>query len=113
MSVEVPTYDEWCSSAEKCDECVNPLSVRAKLCWKHKIEYWQLTGTSGVGNKSHTHRVGEQPIRRPEQNNAWERGIARDDRGVRILNSAGNPIRMKEYTQHRHHIDAEVKKLRA
>lgn len=113
MTVEIPTREEWEADASACDECVNPLSIRGKPCWKHKIQYMQLNGASGVGDRSHKHRVGEQPLRRPEHNNSWERGIARDDRGVRILSSSGRPIRMKEYSENRRHIDAEVKKMRA
>ena len=113
MSVEIPTREEWEAEASSCDECENPLSLRGKPCWKHKIQYMQLSGASGIGDRSHTHRVGEQPLRRPELNNSWEKGYARDDRGVRILTSSGRPFRMKEFTENRRHIEGEIRKNRA
>lgn len=115
MTVVVPTREEWEADALACGECVDPLAPghRAKLCWKHNIQWMQIQGTSGVGPKTHIPRVTEPKLRRPEPNNGWERGIARDDRGVRILHPDGRPVRMKEYTENRHAIDAQVKRLRS
>jgi hypothetical protein len=113
VTVERLTRDEWEAEASGCDECVEPLTINGKPCWRHRMLYMQLSGTSGVGGRSHTHRLGEQKLRRSDPMNSWEKGIARDDRGVRILSSDGKPIRMKNYSENRHHIDAEVKRMRS
>jgi hypothetical protein len=113
VTIEIPTRDEWEADATGCEECVNPLSPHtAKLCWKHKIQYMQLSSASGVGSRSHTHRVTEEKLRRPDLNNSWEKGFARDERGVRILTSSGRPIRNKEYSTNRHHIDGELRRMK-
>jgi len=73
----------------------------------------QIAGTSGVGERAHTHRIGEPKLRRSEPNNAWERGIARDHRGVPILNPNGTPVRMKQYSENRHSINEQLKRMQS
>lgn len=50
------------------------------------------------------------PPRTP--NPAWERGIARDSRGMPYLNKAGSPMGVKQFAEERHKIEEHQRKLR-
>lgn len=51
------------------------------------------------------------PPRRP--NNSWEKGIARDERGMPIIRSSDlSPVGVKEAAQKRHLIDENKRRLR-
>lgn len=45
----------------------------------------------------------KQPFRDPHDvnRNSWERGIARDDRGMPFLDEGGQPVSVKEFAQRR------------
>jgi hypothetical protein len=45
-------------------------------------------------------------------NNSWERGIAKDDRGLPVLNAQGDAIGLKEAGEKRHLIE-ETRRRRA
>ena len=43
--------------------------------------------------------------------NEWERGIPTDHRGVPFLDASGDVIRVKQYAQDRHKLEAERRRL--
>jgi hypothetical protein len=109
------TRDEWTVEASLCGECVNAALPQAKLCFKHKMLYYQINGAPGLPATSKPKHTGEQKLRRPaDNNNGWERGIKTDERGIPILSpKSGKPMRMKEYSENRHEVDAQVKALKS
>lgn len=50
------------------------------------------------------------PWREPK--NSWERGIAKDERGMPLLKANGSPIPIKEYGEKRRHYEGIRERLR-
>lgn len=47
-----------------------------------------------------------------EPKNSWERGIAKDERGMALLRADGSPIPIKEYGEKRHYYEGIRDRLR-
>ena len=77
--------------------------------------YYQVNGAPGLPPTSKPKHTGDPERRRPAEvnNNSWEKGIKRDDRGVAILSpETGKPMRMKGYSENRAKVDSQIKSLR-
>ena len=78
-----------------------------------KCRYWREHGMQVTPTASPASRRGGAP-RDKWDSNAWERGIARDERGVPILMPGTvEPMPIKHYTEHRHEVDAGIRRNRA
>lgn len=101
-------------SCEHCEygECVACFDAR------HIVEHAEpdaeclscrLQGTIQIHrNATPTKTKSKTPPRTP--NNSWEKGIARDDRGMPLMRD-GKPVSIKQYAENRHTIDAAVHRL--
>lgn len=67
-----------------------------------KLAYWRETGGLNISPKATPNRTPQKPSKPREPNNAWERGIATDSRGMPYLNSDLSPIGVKELSHSRH-----------
>ncbi len=105
--------EEWKVDAEACTDCERPTHHYGKPCFKHKMQYYQFSGAPGLPANSKPKHTKPPEHRRPDQNNSWEAGIKKDDRGIPILTSTGSPMRMAEYSANRHEVDSKIKDLRA
>jgi len=63
---------------------------------------------SPAATPSKTRQIG----RPREAKNSWERGIARDERGVPLLKGVNQPIGVKEYAEKRHSIESRRQALK-
>jgi hypothetical protein len=59
------------------------------------------------------HEVRDRPSAAPKRfDNAWERGIARDERGVPYLNEKGDEIGVKQFAEKRHVYEKRIRDLK-
>ena len=66
---------------------------------RDKLRYWRETGGLNVSPKaSPVKRRGIKPTEH-EPNNAWERGIATDSRGMPYLNPDLSPMGVKRFSE--------------
>ena len=108
------TRDEWIVRAEACEKCDRPARYNGKPCMEHKLEYYRISGAPGLPANSKPNHSRDQSLHRPDQLNGWERGITTDDRGIPLISpTTGAPMRMKEYSENRHAVDARVKQLKS
>lgn len=84
-----------------------------ELTFAEKMKYWRENGMQVTPSASPAARRHGVP-RDKSDSNAWERGIARDERGVPILKpGTTEPMPIKEYTQRRHEVDEGIRRNRA
>lgn len=95
-------------------ECAWCAEVRHDLEHPERVEGCRVCKFKGiyvsprVGMDARGRRVG-QPR---ETKNSWERGIARDERGMPLLKPDGSYLGVKEHGEKRRHYDAALKELR-
>lgn len=84
-----------------------------ELSFAEKLAYWRENGMQVTPTASPASRRGGVP-RDKGDSNAWERGIARDERGVPILMpGTTDPMPIKHYTQNRRAVDEGIRLNRA
>lgn len=73
-------------------------------CFKHKIRsiQWAPSATPSRRNT----------IAPRTPNNSWERGIAKDERGMPLLRADGSPLGVKELANNRGHIEKRLRELK-
>lgn len=69
---------------------------------KEKLRHWRENGGLNISPKATPNRTQGKPSKPREPNNAWERGIATDHRGMPYLDSNLNPIGVKAFSETRH-----------
>lgn len=75
-----------------------------EMCFKHKIRTIQISPSATPSRRNHIPpRVG---------NNSWEKGIAKDDRGMPLLGDKGTPIGLHELAGKRGHIERRISELK-
>jgi hypothetical protein len=93
----------WCATLRHDTEHLDPVGG-CRIC-----KFKGLRISPRVGMESRGRRVG-QPR---ETKNSWERGIARDERGMPLLKPDGSYLGIKEYGEKRHSVDAALRSLRS
>ena len=78
-----------------------------KLCFKHKAAYWRENGTLNISPQATPNRRNHKPSTVHVPMNSWEKGVAKDSRGMPLLKANLAPIGVKEYGQRRHEIEAQ------
>lgn len=69
---------------------------------REKLRYWREEGGLNVSPKATPNRVQGKPSKPHEPNNAWERGVATDHRGMPYLREDLSPMGVKEFSSSRH-----------
>lgn len=64
-----------------------------------KLAYWRETGGLNISPKATPNRTPQKPSKPHEPNNAWERGVATDHRGMPYLNSDLSPMGVKRFSE--------------
>lgn len=79
-----------------------------------KLRYWrEQRGLSLSSAATPSRRVHRGAPRDKTSSNAWERGIAKDERGVPILMPGTlEPMPIKHYVENRHRVDAGIRENR-
>ena len=83
--------------------------------WCCKIRYMRANGGLRLSNEATPNREGHYPFREIKQP-SWEAGIATVERAngtrVPILKPGTNvPMRVKEYAERRHEVDAHLRRM--
>lgn len=92
-----------CATVRHDDE--HPTDVDGcRVCWFRG----DILVSPMVGMDTRGRRVGQYR----EQKNSWERGIAKDERGMPLLKADGNYIPIKEYGEKRHYYEGLRDQLR-
>lgn len=114
--------DVWCASftAGICGslECFDCGTRRHQLhegmpgfedCLACKLQTVQVN-SSGIRRLTHQGEVLDRPSAPPRvHNNSWEKGIAKDHRGVPYLDSSGDHIPIKKFGENRHKYDEAIR----
>lgn len=82
-----------------------------RLCFRHKVAYWRETGGLQVAPSVFPTRTPN--IQKPRESmNSWERGIAKDERGVPYLRPENlEPMGVHEYASRRSELEEGRRKL--
>lgn len=81
--------------------------------FQDKCRYWREYGLQVTPSASPAARRGGTP-RDKSNSNAWERGIARDDRGIPILMPGSlEPMPLKHYAMNQRQVDEGIRRNRA
>ena len=75
------------------------------MCFKHRVRTIQISPSATPSRRNTI------PPRAP--NNSWEKGIARDERGMPLLDSSNEPIGLHEMASNRGTYEARVKELKS
>lgn len=86
------------------DECKDGDCSTGSMCFKHKIRTIQWSPSCTPSRRNTI------PPKAP--NNAWERGIAKDERGMPLLDSNCEPIGLKEMANKRGHYERQLRDLK-
>lgn len=83
------------------------------MTFREKLQYWREHGMQVTPTASPAARRGGAPRDRSDSN-AWERGVAHDERGVPILMpGTTEPMPIKHYVTHRREVDAGIRQNRS
>lgn len=91
----------WCFVARH--DLVHPPNCSVEGCLSCK-----LRGTIQLSPKAIPSKRSDAPSRTP--NNSWEKGLARDSRGMPLIKD-GKPVTVKQYGEQRHEIDRALHRL--
>ena len=75
------------------------------LCLPHKLAYWRESGHRLVSPQATPNRRNHLPPKVTSNANAWERGVAKDSRGMPLLCADGSPMGVKEYAEKRTEVE--------
>ncbi len=92
-----PTTSRKRTSVSDCSLCDGDV-----LCLRHKLAYWRERGMQVSPSATPSRRNTVAP-RTP--NNAWERGVPRDSRGMPVLNPDLTPMGAKQFAENRSRIE--------
>ena len=76
-----------------------------------KLRYWRREGVR-LQPSATPNRRNNLPVQ-SRHDNAWERGLATDDRGMPLLREDLTPMGVKEFSERRHEIEANKARWRA
>jgi hypothetical protein len=83
------------------------------LCFRHKLAYWR-EGNLNISPAATPSRRNNKPTQAFTPKNSWERGIAKDERGMPYLRPEDlQPMGVHEFASRRHEFDEGRKKLKA
>jgi hypothetical protein len=68
-----------------------------RLCFKHKLAYWRDTGGLNISPAATPTRRNNNPPTTFAAKNSWERGVAKDDRGMPYLDKNLEPMPIKAF----------------
>ena len=85
-------------------ECKDGDCSTGVMCFKHKIRTIQWSPACTPTRRNTI------PPRSPS--NSWERGIAKDERGMPLLDASGSPLGLHELASNRGHIEKRIRELK-
>ncbi len=97
-------HNEW----GECVECFDARHAVAHAERDAECLTCRFVGTIQLSPKATPSRRSPTPPRTP--NNSWEKGLARDSRGMPLIRD-GKPVTIKQYGEDRHRIDAALHRL--
>ena len=86
------------------DDCVDGDCDTGRVCFKHKLASIQWSPSAMPSRKNTV------APRAPQ--NSWERGIARDERGMPLLGKSGEPVGLHEMASNRGAYESRVRDLK-
>lgn len=91
------------------DACPDCAAHEKGLCLRHKLAAWRDQGGMQVSPAATPNQRNHKPPKVTDGANAWERGIATDDRGMPYLKADLSPIGVKEWQTLRPRYEARRK----
>lgn len=107
----MPTYRYECCECGPIEVWQSIFDDRLEDCPDCGKRVWKVMVPPRISRDALPNKTPSRtPPRTPD--NAWERGIARDHRGMPYLNEKGSEIGVKEFAQNRGKYEARIRELR-